>query len=245
MRQHRAAAPRHGPVATSSCEHACRRSNSRRFPRHPRRRHRVPRRPSDDALCAGVDGRQRSHRTSPALTSPRRPASTPAPCKQPSNATQTPPPWPSSARSDSTESVHSSSPAKPQRPSSQTSHEAGASDTSDDSPATTPTPSENDHPTRSADRHRDSAATQNWVPKANRPLRRDGLGSEALVEAPHAGRAQRTTRSPGGTFAGALRPRLIVRASSWRLWPDPRSMAVVVKGYPTTAVRAAQLRWGS
>ncbi len=37
--------------------------------------------------------------------------------------------------------VHSSSPAKPQRPSSQTSHEAGASDTSDDSPATTPTPS--------------------------------------------------------------------------------------------------------
>ncbi len=58
----RAAAPEllhsgNGPVATSSCEHACRRSNSRRFPRHPRRRHRLPRRPSDDALCAGVDGR--------------------------------------------------------------------------------------------------------------------------------------------------------------------------------------------
>ncbi len=75
-------------------------------------------------------------------------------------------PWPSSARSGSTESAHSSSPAKSQRPSSQTSHEAGASDTSDDSPATTPTPSENDHPTRSADRHGDSAATQNWVPIA-------------------------------------------------------------------------------
>ncbi len=44
---------------------------------------------------------------------------------------------------------------------------AGASDTSDDSPATTtPTPSENDHPTRSADRHGDSAATQDWVPIA-------------------------------------------------------------------------------